>query len=91
MEFSLDVGILVDLLYLAYRSFRNIIQFILENTLIKAKPTLASRYADATTLLVTLTAILIILEFVASAKKILTVIVALGWTFLIVSMVMSLI
>jgi len=90
MQFPLGLEDLVNLLHLAYRSARDVIQFILENTLVKANPALAAEYADVMTLLATLTALFLILEFVTSAKKVLASIVTLGWVFLIASMIITL-
>ena len=90
MQFPLGLEDLVNLLHLAYRSARDVIQLILENTLVKANPAVASEYADIMTLLATLTALLLILEFVTSAKKVLAIIVTLGWALLIASIVISL-
>jgi len=52
---------------------------------------LAAKYADATTILITITAILIIFEVFTAAKKILRIIVILGWVLLILSIVIGVI
>jgi hypothetical protein len=91
MHFPFEIEDLFNFLYLLYRSVRDAVRFILENTLVRANPTIAAKYADIMTLLISLTAILLILELVASAKKVLAVMLVLGWVLLIVSMVMTLI
>lgn len=90
MEFPLKTEDLVNFLYLLYRSVREAIQFILENTLLKAIPTVAAKYAEAITLLTMITAVLLILELVSSAKKALAILVALSWVLLTVSIVIAL-
>lgn len=81
---------LINFLYLIYRSIRDIMQWLLENTIVKANPSLAANFADSITLLASLTAILLILEFVSGAKKVLAIIVAFGWLFLTISMAFTL-
>jgi len=62
----------------------------LENTIARANPALAAKFADAMTLLTTVTAILLIFEFVTAAKKIVRIVVVLGWILLIASMSIAL-
>jgi len=80
---------LIYFIYFIYRSFRDAIQWLLENTIIKANPSLATQFSDAITLLTTLTVILLMMELISGAKKILAIIVAIGWALLIVSMAIS--
>ena len=80
----------VNVLYLLYQLARGAIQYILENTIAKANPTIAAKFADATTILITITAIWLIFEFVTAAKKVVKIIVVLGWVLLIASMAISL-
>lgn len=81
---------LINFLYLLYRLTRDTIRWLLENTVLKANPSLATQFANAITVLVSLTAILLILEFVSGAKKALAIIVALGWFFLTISIAITL-
>jgi len=60
-----------------------IIQGILQNTLLKQDPGLASTYANIIAWLIPLTAIYILLVFAEVAKKILGYILVAGWLFLI--------
>lgn len=86
----LKVEDIVNFFYLLYESVRGAIQSILENTIVRADPTLALKFADAMTMLVTITAVLLVFEFVTAAKKIIRIIVVLGWILLIASMVIAL-
>jgi len=61
-----------------------IIQGILQNTLLKQDPGLASTYANIIAWLIPLTAIYIILTFAEVARKFLGYILVAGWLFLIV-------
>ena len=61
-----------------------IIQSILQSTLLKQDPSLASTYANIIAWLIPLTAIYILLVFAEVAKKILGYILVAGWLFLIV-------
>jgi len=67
-----------------YNWLVGIIQNILQSTLLKQDPSLASTYANIIAWLVPLTAIYIILTFIEIARKYLGYIIAAGWIFLIV-------
>jgi len=67
-----------------YNFLVGIIQNILQSTLLKQDPSLASTYANIIAWLVPLTAIYIILTLVEVARKYLGYIIAAGWIFLIV-------
>jgi len=60
-----------------------IIQSILQSTLLKQDPGLASTYANIIAWLIPLTAIYIILTFAEVARKFLGYVIAAGWIFLI--------
>lgn len=81
---------IVNFLYLLYQSTRGAIQSILENTIARANPALATKFADAMTMLITVTAILLIFEFFTAAKKIVRIVVVVGWILLIASMTIAL-
>jgi hypothetical protein len=66
-----------------------IIQNILQSTLLKQDPSLASTYANIIAWLVPLTAIYIILTFIEIARKFLGYIIAAGWIFLIAVMFLA--
>jgi hypothetical protein len=90
LKLQLKIEDVFNVLYSLYQLARGAIQFILENTIARANPTIADKFADATTMLITITAIWIIFEFVAAAKKVVKIIVVLGWILLIASMAISL-
>ncbi|GGP20176.1 hypothetical protein GCM10007981_07190 [Thermocladium modestius] len=75
----------------AYYLLVNFITYLLQSTVFKADPILATQYGQALTLLISLTAIYIILVFVSSLKKLVGVIIGLGWLLVIVAMVLSII
>jgi len=89
LEFTIKPDDLINFFYLFYRAVRDFIQYIFEATIMKAEPALAAKYADATTILVTVTAVLLVLEVFSAAKKVLRILVALGWTLLVVSVVVG--
>jgi hypothetical protein len=72
-----------------YNFLVGIIQNILQSTLLKQDPSLASTYANIIAWLVPLTAIYIILTLVEVPRKYLGYIIAAGWIFLIVVMVLA--
>jgi len=67
-----------------YNFLVSLIQNILQSTLLKQDPGLASTYANIIAWLIPLTAIYILLVFAEVAKKILGYILVAGWLFLIV-------
>jgi hypothetical protein len=73
----------------AYNWLVGLIQNILQATLLKQDPSLATTYANIIAWLVPLTAIYIILTLVEVARKYLGYIIAAGWIFLIVVMVLA--
>ena len=89
MELPIKPEDIINFFYLLYQAVKDVIQYIFESTIMKVNPSLAAKYADATTILITITAILIILEVFTAAKKILRIIVILGWVLLILSIVIG--
>jgi len=67
-----------------YNFLVSLIQNILQSTLLKQDPSLASTYANIIAWLIPLTAIYIILTFAEVARKFLGYILVAGWLFLIV-------
>lgn len=55
---------LVNFIYLLYSSLRSLIKMILEATIVKGSPELAAKFSDATTILIALTSLWLIFEFV---------------------------
>jgi len=75
---------ILNLVAQGYNWLVGIIQSILQSTLLKQDPSLASTYANIIAWLIPLTAIYILLVFAEVAKKILGYILVAGWLFLIV-------
>lgn len=69
----------LNFIYPFYSYLTNAITYLLEQTIFKSSPQLAQTYGDVATFLATLTAIYIILEVFAIAKRIVRVLLALGW------------
>lgn len=80
---------LLNFLWTIYHYLREAIRFIMVNTVFKATPEVAATYSDICTLLVTLTAIYLILEFLSTARKIVRVILIVSWMLFIVSLLIS--
>jgi len=89
LEFTVKPDDLINFFYLFYRAVRDFIQYIFESTIIRAEPALAAKYADATTILITITAILLVLEVFSAAKKMLRILTVLGWGLLILSIIVG--
>lgn len=89
MELPIKPEDIINFFYLIYQAVRDVIQYIFESTIMKVDPSLAAKYADATTILITITAILIIFETFTAARKILRILVILGWVLLILSIVIG--
>ncbi|MEM2613836.1 MAG: hypothetical protein QXO15_06355 [Nitrososphaerota archaeon] len=88
MAFIIEIDIL-DLFKQLYFYLRDLIRWFLENTLFRANQRLSEQFADPIILLCGLTALLLMIEFISSVKKILLAIVIIGWTMLIVSMILA--
>ena len=82
---------IVNFLYVIYYFFRDLIVFILQNTIFKDYPEYAATYGDAITFLVSITAIYLILELVVSAKKIVRILLVIGWALLFITIAISII
>jgi len=85
----MDFGWVINLFGIAFDYIKNAITMLLNMTLFKVNPDLVDTFSSTITLLVTFTAIYIILVFVPSAKKILGIILLLGWVLLIASMFLT--
>jgi len=82
---------IVNFLYAIYYFFRDLMIYILENTIFKDYPEYATTYGDAITFLVSITAIYLILEMVSSAKRIIKIILVIGWALLFITIAISLV
>lgn len=69
----------------------NVITTILQQTILKDNPDIAREYGSALTLLISLTAIYLLLVLVSTFKKILGVIIAIGWLVIIIAIVLRLV
>ena len=76
-------------LYEAYNYLVQAIAHILQITLFQADPALADQYATLISYLIPLTAVYIIVTFISAFRKILGFIIAAGWGFIILMLVLS--
>jgi len=84
---ALRVEDFINFFYLVYSSVRSLIQSLFSSTIATASPELADKFADATTVLISVTAIWLIFEFATGFRKIFRIIILLGWLLLIVSII----
>jgi len=80
---------IIEGLLMLYNWLVYIVKYTLEVTVFKENPDLAQKYADAIGILSSITAIYLILILFESAKKILKVLLVLGWGLLILAMVLG--
>ncbi len=80
---------IIEGLLMLYNWLVYIVRYTLEVTIFKENPTLAQKYADAMGILSSITAIYLILVLFESAKKILKVVLVLGWGLLILAMILG--
>lgn len=66
----------------------NLITGILQQTILKDNPELARDYGSAITLLVSLTAVYLIVVLVSAFRKILGILIAIGWVVLILAIIL---
>ncbi len=72
-----------------YQFLVDLISKLLEETVLKSNPALSEQFGQGITLLVTLTAIYVILEFFSAAKRVVRTILLIGWLLLILALVMT--
>lgn len=75
-----------NFIYVIYDYIRKTIVFLLEKTIFKNNPKLADFYGDVASFLASLTAVYLLLLLVASAKKIIGVVLLLGWALFFVAL-----
>lgn len=80
---------LINIFYFVYDIIKHVIEEFLKATLYNANPELAKSYADAISMLIPITALWILLELVENVKKIVRIIVILGWVLLMLSILVS--
>jgi len=88
-ENLMDISLIVNIFYFLYDLIRRGIWLLLKATLFSAEPELAKRHADAISMLIPITTIWIILELTSEFKKILRIIVIIGWGLLLLSIILS--
>lgn len=74
-----------NFLYLIYDYIRKTIVYLLEQTLFRENPKLASFYGEVSTFLASITAVYLLLLLIASARKVVGIILLLGWIFFAVA------
>jgi hypothetical protein len=79
---------IANFLFTMYDYLKKGIVFILEQTVFKTNPQLAEYYAEVATLLASLTAIFIILEVLSVPKKVVKILLILGWILFLFSIAM---
>jgi hypothetical protein len=79
---------IANFLFTMYDYLKKGIIFILEQTVFKTNPQLAEYYAEVATLLASLTAIFIILEVLSVPKKVVKILLILGWLLFLFSIAM---
>jgi len=79
---------IVNGLLALYNWFVSTITYILQQTIIKENPDIAREYGSAIALLVSLTAVYLLVTLISAFRKILGLILAIGWIVLIAALVM---
>ncbi len=79
---------IANFLFTMYDYLKKGIVFILEQTVFKTNAQLAEYYAEVATLLASLTAIFIILEVLSVPKKVVKILLILGWLLFLFSIAM---
>lgn len=82
------IDYVANFLFTIYDYLKKGIVFILEQTIFKTNPQLADYYAEVAAFLASLTAIFIILEVLSVSKKVVKLLLILGWFLFICSIVM---
>jgi len=86
----IDWSTVGQLIAQAYRVLEDLISKLLADTLFKAKPELASQFSGPISLLVSLTALYLLMTRVTAARKTIGLLLAVGWGLLIVATVLTL-
>lgn len=82
------IDYIANFLFTIYDYLKKGIVFLLEQTIFKTNPQLADYYAEVAAFLASITAIFIILEVVSVSKKIVKILLILGWLLFVCSIVM---
>ena len=81
------IDYITNFLFTIYDYLKKGIVFLLEQTIFKTNPQLADYYAEVAAFLASITAIFIILEVVSVSKKIVKILLILGWLLFVCSIV----
>ena len=76
-----------NFLYSIYAYLRKLVVYMLEQTIFKGQPGLASFYGEAATFLASITALYVILSLVTLARRVVMVVLIIGWVLFAVSIV----
>ncbi|MGC8936446.1 MAG: hypothetical protein ACP5KV_03670 [Candidatus Methanomethylicaceae archaeon] len=85
----MELSSALNVIYFFFDLLRSFISFIVENTILRGRPDLANSFSSAITVLITVTAIYILLVFVTAAKKAIGIVLLLGWGLLILSLILA--
>ena len=89
MEAGSLVEYAVYAILMLYNWLTTLIRTLLESTVFKERPDLASEFANSISILASVTAIYMILELFEGLKKLLRLILILGWGLLLIALVMG--
>lgn len=85
----MELSSALNVVYFFFDLLRSFISFIVENTILRGRPDLANSFSSAITVLITVTAIYILLVFVTAAKKAIGIVLMIGWGLLILSLILA--
>ena len=83
----LDIAQIINVIYAIYYFIRDLLSKMFEYTIFQGRPEIALLYGDAITILISLTAVYLILELFTAAKKFIRWIILIGWGLLIISII----
>jgi hypothetical protein len=83
------VNMIVQGLIYAYNWLVDVIKNLLMTTIFKERPDLASQFSSALTLLISLTALYILITFISAIRKIIGILLIIGWIALIIAFVLA--
>ncbi|RLF10596.1 MAG: hypothetical protein DRJ98_05750 [Thermoprotei archaeon] len=87
--YMFDWSTISTLIAQAFNALEDLINNLLTQTLFKARPELAEQFSGPISLLVSLTALYLLLTFITAAKKTIGIILIIGWALLIVAIVLT--
>ena len=71
------------------KALEDAVNSLLAETLFKARPELATQFSGPISMLVTLTALYLLLTFVSAARKAIGVLLAIGWSLLALAIILA--